>query len=561
MLLCMNQLLFDDEEYYFQITDELESDRLFILIIYDIVDNKRRTKFAKLLEGYGKRVQKSAFEAMLSEKNYYKLIDQIPAYIDRNGEDSVRVYKITGKGKVKSWGIEPVSEEEIILVYRKMKMGKKYLFSPVGNTDPIKYFHDGSLLHICRHYQPDVVYLYLSKEMIENHKKDNRYVRSVELLSEKINHNIEVHVIENSDMIDVQQYDVFFTEFRKIIGEIEKQKNNEDILLVNMASGTPAMKSALLVMATLAEYRFIPIQVSTPKKKGNLEYEDRDDYDVETNWELNEDNRSEAENRCHEIKCMNLMRLLKIDIIKKHLLSYDYRAALEVGKDIKDDISPEIYNWLEAAAARSVLDWNKMNKALPKGNGIVTPVKTDDVKRSLFEYTLILDLKLKRGEYADFIRAFTPLGVDLMESVIEQYCEVNISDYYKGKNSAKQWNQRKLESSEILPLLQGDFSRFNFGPVYSIQLVNLIEAKCSDDLLKQRARELVTVEQNTRNIAAHNIVSVTEKWVKEQTGKSVSVIMWLIKYICSRVKINIREENWNSYDKMNTHIIKLLDEL
>ena len=24
-------------------------------------------------------------------------------------------------------------------------MGKKYLFSPVGNTDPIKYFHDGSL--------------------------------------------------------------------------------------------------------------------------------------------------------------------------------------------------------------------------------------------------------------------------------------------------------------------------------------------------------------------------------------------------------------------------------
>lgn len=210
---------------------------------------------------------------------------------------------------------------------------------------------------------------------------------------------------------------------------------------------------------------------------------------------------------------------------------------------------------------RSVLDWNKMNKALPKGNGIVTPVKTDDVKRSLFEYTLILDLKLKRGEYADFIRAFTPLGVDLMESVIEQYCEVNISDYYKGKNSAKQWNQRKLESSEILPLLQGDFSRFNFGPVYSIQLVNLIEAKCSDDLLKQRARELVTVEQNTRNIAAHNIVSVTEKWVKEQTGKSVSEIMWLIKYICSRVKINIREENWNSYDKMNTHIIKLLDEL
>ena len=147
-----------------------------------------------------------------------------------------------------------------------------------------------------------------------------------------------------------------------------------------------------------------------------------------------------------------------------------------------------------------------------------------------------------------------------MEAVIEQFCGIKISDYYKGKNSAKQWNQRKLEGSEVLSLLQGDFLTFRFGPVYSIQLVNVIEARCSDDLLKQRARELVAVEQNTRNIAAHNIVSVTEDWVKEQTGKSVSEIMWIIKYICSRVKINTREENWNSYDIMNNHIINILDE-
>ena len=27
-------------------------------------------------------------------------------------------------------------------------MGKKYLFSPIGNTDPIKYLYDGSMIHI-----------------------------------------------------------------------------------------------------------------------------------------------------------------------------------------------------------------------------------------------------------------------------------------------------------------------------------------------------------------------------------------------------------------------------
>ena len=46
-------------------------------------------------------------------------------------------------------------------------MEKKILFSPVGNTDPIKYFSDGSMIHIARVYQPDVIYLYLSKEILK----------------------------------------------------------------------------------------------------------------------------------------------------------------------------------------------------------------------------------------------------------------------------------------------------------------------------------------------------------------------------------------------------------
>ena len=93
-------------------------------------------------------------------------------------------------------------------------MGKKYLFTPVGNTDPIKYFHDGSMLHICRHYKPDIIYMYLSKEMMDNQKKDNRYIKTLELLSELMNHPFQIHVIENENMIDVQQYDTFYHVFR-----------------------------------------------------------------------------------------------------------------------------------------------------------------------------------------------------------------------------------------------------------------------------------------------------------------------------------------------------------
>ena len=51
---------------------------------------------------------------------------------------------------------------------------KKILFSPIGGTDPISNFRDGAMLHICRIYKPDIVYLYLSKEMCEFQEKDDR---------------------------------------------------------------------------------------------------------------------------------------------------------------------------------------------------------------------------------------------------------------------------------------------------------------------------------------------------------------------------------------------------
>lgn len=45
----------------------------------------------------------------------------------------------------------------------------KILFSPIGGSDPIRNFRDGSMLHICRYYLPDKVILYLTGEMYQHH--------------------------------------------------------------------------------------------------------------------------------------------------------------------------------------------------------------------------------------------------------------------------------------------------------------------------------------------------------------------------------------------------------
>ena len=104
-------------ENYFWNTEEIKTEKkVYILVIYDIVNNKCRTDFAKKMNGYGFRVQKSAFEAMITESLYRKLIDEIPRMIDKE-LDSVRVYKIRGSGEVNLFGVSPaIADEEVIII-------------------------------------------------------------------------------------------------------------------------------------------------------------------------------------------------------------------------------------------------------------------------------------------------------------------------------------------------------------------------------------------------------------------------------------------------------------
>lgn len=102
------------ENYFFEIDEKIENDKVFVLIIYDIQDNRKRLKLSRLLLGYGFRIQKSAFEAVICRKKYKELLEYLPKYVD--SEDSIRVYKITGKGQVVSFGKELEEKNEDIIV-------------------------------------------------------------------------------------------------------------------------------------------------------------------------------------------------------------------------------------------------------------------------------------------------------------------------------------------------------------------------------------------------------------------------------------------------------------
>lgn len=103
------------ENYFFEYSGHYSEKRMLVLIIYDIIDNKKRTKFMKLMLGYGHRVQKSAFEANLTKKQYNKLIKEMPKFCSE--QDSIRIYRIVGEGHVLSWGkVTEIEDNDIILI-------------------------------------------------------------------------------------------------------------------------------------------------------------------------------------------------------------------------------------------------------------------------------------------------------------------------------------------------------------------------------------------------------------------------------------------------------------
>lgn len=83
----------------------MSDERPFYLLAYDIADDKRRAKIAKLMESLGARVQGSVFEAYLNAAEMDRLVRRA-AKILRKEEDSLRIYPICAacRAKIKIHG-------------------------------------------------------------------------------------------------------------------------------------------------------------------------------------------------------------------------------------------------------------------------------------------------------------------------------------------------------------------------------------------------------------------------------------------------------------------------
>lgn len=73
---------------------------VYIVVSYDIVDDKKRRDVSNLLLDYGMRVQKSVFECIVDEYRYIEMKQRIEEIVDMEN-DSVRFYYICERCKDK----------------------------------------------------------------------------------------------------------------------------------------------------------------------------------------------------------------------------------------------------------------------------------------------------------------------------------------------------------------------------------------------------------------------------------------------------------------------------
>jgi len=86
---------------------------MFVVVSYDITNNRTRTRLAKKLADFGPRVQFSVFEGDINKNELMKLT-RILSTIKLEEKDSIRFYTLCSecKSKIKIWGSGKITEDK-----------------------------------------------------------------------------------------------------------------------------------------------------------------------------------------------------------------------------------------------------------------------------------------------------------------------------------------------------------------------------------------------------------------------------------------------------------------
>ena len=324
----------------------------------------------------------------------------------------------------------------------------KILISAVGDTDPIRNFHDGALVHIARKYRPDKIIIIFSERTIGKKENIEKVLHAIdpEYIPEIVIHK---PIILNAD---IYVFDTMYDQFESII---QQYYTKDDELLLNLSSATPQVKSALFVLNRLSEINVKAVQVSSPENDSNAGVGHDNVEDIDILIDTNEDNVEDFVDRTLEDESEKFLHALMKKTLRDFIKKYDYKASLEIANQ-----SPDFPGLKECRKKLQDIVDSLDRQAVPQ---LLQKKKWSEEQKKVLNAYLTIDLQKERGNFSEGLIRIK----NLTEFILEDYIEnrypgfldnyvnesekyyLGIWDYRKILKEKNEWNQYKKIKSVI----------------------------------------------------------------------------------------------------------------
>ena len=383
----------------------------------------------------------------------------------------------------------------------------KVLISAVGDTDPIRNFHDGALVHIARKYRPDKIIIVCSERTIG--KKEN-----IEKVLHAIDPEYVPEIVIHKPIIlnaDIYVFDTMYDQFESII---QQYYTKDDELLLNLSSATPQVKAALFIINRLSEINVKAIQVPTPVNDSNENVPHDNVEDIDILIDTNEDNVEDFVDRTLEDESEKFLHALMKKTIRDFIKKYDYKASLEIANQLPDfpglkDCRKKLQDIVDS------LDRQDIPQLLQKK-------KWSEEQKKVLNAYLTIDLQKERGNFSEGLIRIK----NLTEFILEDYIE----------NRYPEFLDNYVNESEKYYLGIQDYNKI-------LQIKNRT--------LYYKIKPILKINK-TRNTVAHKLDPLDSEELK-QLGPVLKTLKGLVKE-----QYQLVEKDFSFYKDLNKELLELL---
>lgn len=443
------------------------------------------------------------------------------------------------------------------------------LFTSVGDTDPVRNYHDGAMLHIIRHYPVDKVILFMTKEMMKKEAEAGLYTKGIKRIKD-----ISIEYIK-SEITEPQNYEELSPLLTAFDNYYRDDTHKDAEWLVNISSGTPQMKTIMSIIGI--DYpRVTAVQVTSPERGSNRKAPPcRDGEEGADMLEFNEDDAENAPNRCSE-PSLNMIHRYGLRLqIESLVRNYEYNSALQIVNQHPSLFSENTQKLLQHGIYRILLKVKKANECMSYYDG--QPLVRQSAE--IMEYYRLMELDQKKGNISGFIIKLSPILMKLGEKYIQDvwnYPLKNIGVVTKEKGLVI--TEARLQKNEpgFLAYLNKQFhNKFGERVISFIILLYLSKYLSEVSICPNMSKEnqgkvnrifsqLRIVEEQVRNKVAHTMLNIDEDDLERLTiDKSVKGFgtKKILSDLREIIMIIYGKSITADYDLLNEYIIQSMKEI